>query len=81
LNDGSLHARGTVLNEGFTVRNSVEDKINKKPANITHGEGAFTGRNPPVRLVTFSSPRAWFIQWGHEVVYLPQISIIKDKNT
>ena len=57
LNDGSLHVRGAVLNEGFTVRNSVEDKINKKPANLTHGEGAFTGQEVDITIV-FSTPIA-----------------------
>jgi hypothetical protein len=57
LNDGSLAARGAVLNGGFTVRNSVEDKINKKPANITHGEGAFTGQEVDI-AITFKTPIA-----------------------
>jgi len=56
-NNGTLHTHGTVLNDGFTVRNSVEDKINKKPANITHGEGAFTGQEVDI-TITFTTPIA-----------------------
>jgi hypothetical protein len=55
--NGSLHARGVVLNEGFTVLNSVEDKINKKPANTTHGEGAVTGQEVQI-TITFTTPIA-----------------------
>lgn len=55
--DGSLHVRGTVLNDGFTVLNTVEDKINKKPANVTHGEGAVTGQEVEI-TITFTTPIA-----------------------
>jgi len=57
LNDGSLLVRGAVLSDGFTVRNSVEDKINKKPANLTHGEGAFTGQEVQI-AISFTTPIA-----------------------
>ena len=57
LNHGSLLARGAVLSDGFTVRNSVEDKINKKPANLTRGEGAFTGQEVDITIV-FTTPIA-----------------------
>lgn len=57
LNNGSLFARGAVLNDGFTVLNSVEDKINKKPANTTHGEGAVTGQEVQI-TITFTTPIA-----------------------
>jgi len=57
LNNATLRVRGTVLNNGFTVRNSVEDKINKKPANTTHGEGAVTGEEVQI-AISFTTPIA-----------------------
>src|SRR5262249_30956403 len=50
LNKATLRVSGAVLNSGFTVRNSVEDKINKKPANTTHGEGAVTGEEVQIAI-------------------------------
>jgi hypothetical protein len=56
-NNGTLHARGAILNGNFTVLNSVVNSINKKPLNTTHGEGAVTGQEVEI-AITFTTPIA-----------------------
>jgi hypothetical protein len=55
--NGTLHARGTILDNTFTVLNSVVNNINKKPLNTTHGEGAVTGQEVEI-AITFTTPIA-----------------------
>jgi hypothetical protein len=56
-NNGTLHARCTILDNNFTVLNSVVNNINKKPLNTTHGEGAVTGQEVEI-TITFTTPIA-----------------------
>jgi hypothetical protein len=56
-NNGTLHARGTILDNSFIVLNSVVNNINKKPLNTTHGEGAVTGQEVEI-TITFTTPIA-----------------------
>ena len=53
----TLLAQGVVLNNSFTVLNSVANNINKKPLNTTHGENAVTGQEVEI-TVTFTTPIA-----------------------
>jgi hypothetical protein len=55
--NGTLRARGAVLESSFTVLNSVVNNINKKPFNTTHGEGSVTGQEVEI-TITFTTPIA-----------------------
>jgi len=57
VNNATLSARGNVLDNSFTVLNSVVNGINKKPLNTTHGEGAVTGQKVEISI-TFRTPIA-----------------------
>ncbi len=56
--DGSLSFSATIVNQSFSVSNSVVNGINKHPDEKTNGEGAVTGEevlvtvnfNPPISL-------------------------------
>ncbi|HYT60525.1 MAG TPA: hypothetical protein VEL06_10155 [Haliangiales bacterium] len=56
--DGSLSFSATIVNQSFSVSNSVVNGINKHPDEKTNGEGAVTGQevlitvhfNPPIAL-------------------------------
>ena len=56
--DGSLSFSATIVNQSFSVSNSVVNGINKHPGEKTNGEGAVTGEevlitvnfNPPISL-------------------------------
>src|SRR5215470_1456317 len=54
-NDGSLSFNPTPIAAGFMVRNSVINGINKKPAQLTHGEGPATGEEVEIDI-TFNQP-------------------------
>jgi hypothetical protein len=56
-NNGTLHARGSILENSLTVLESVVNNINKKPLNLTHGEGAVTGQEVEI-AITFTTPIA-----------------------
>jgi hypothetical protein len=56
--DGSLGTLGfaaTQLSPSFAVQNTVITGINKKPNNVTHGEGAATGEEVEI-TITFDPP-------------------------
>ena len=55
--NGTLRARGTLLETSFTVLTSVENNINKKPFNTTHGEGSVTGQEVEI-TIAFTKPIA-----------------------
>ena len=55
--NGTLHAHGAILDNTFTVLNSVVNNINKKPLNTTHGEGAVSGQEVEI-TITFTTPIA-----------------------
>jgi len=55
--NGTLHAGGALLENSFTVANSVVNHINKKPFNTTHGEGSVTGQEVEI-TITFTKPIA-----------------------
>jgi len=52
---GTLRFATTLLDPNFLVKNTVVDGINKKPFNITHGEGQATGVEVEIDI-TFTNP-------------------------
>jgi hypothetical protein len=52
---GTLDFNASMLNENFTVGNSVIDGINKKPNQTTLGEGARTGQEVEIKI-NFTRP-------------------------
>jgi hypothetical protein len=52
---GTLRFRTTLLDANFSVKNTVLNGINKKPLNVTHGEGAATGEEIEI-AITFTKP-------------------------
>ena len=53
--DGGLSITTTSIAAAFTVRNTVINGINKKPNQLTHGEGAATGEEVEIDI-TFNTP-------------------------
>ena len=53
--DGSLSFSATMVNQSFSVSNSVVNGINKSPGQKTNGEGAVTGEEVLI-TVTFNPP-------------------------
>src|SRR5215470_6240715 len=53
--EGSLSFNPTPIAAAFTVRNTVINGINKKPAQLTHGEGPATGEEVEIDI-TFNQP-------------------------
>ncbi|HZI48836.1 MAG TPA: hypothetical protein VFD75_13640, partial [Pyrinomonadaceae bacterium] len=53
--DGGLSITTTSVAAAFTVRNTVINGINKKPNQLTHGEGAATGEEVEIDI-TFNTP-------------------------
>jgi hypothetical protein len=53
--DGGLRFTTTSISAAFTVRNTVINGINKKPNQLTHGEGAATGEEVEIDI-TFNTP-------------------------
>ena len=56
-NNRTLLAQGVVVNNSFTVLNSVANNINKKPLNTTHGENAVAGQEVEI-TIAFTTPIA-----------------------
>jgi len=52
---GTLRFATTLLNANFLVLNTVVNGINKKPDNITHGEGQRSGEEVEI-AITFTTP-------------------------
>lgn len=52
---GTLLFKASVLNEDFSVLNSVADGVNPKPDNVTHGEGPARGEMVQITM-TFNPP-------------------------
>src|SRR5215467_2438563 len=52
---GTLRFATTLLDPNFLVKNTVVNGINKKPFNITHGEGQTTGMEVEIDI-TFTTP-------------------------
>ena len=52
---GTLRFATTLLDPNFLVKNTVINGINKKPFNITHGEGPATGVEVEI-AITFTNP-------------------------
>jgi hypothetical protein len=52
---GSLRFSTTLLNGNFSVPTTVVNGINKKPLNLTHGEGPETGEEVEI-AITFTNP-------------------------
>ena len=57
LNGGTLLINVSLLSNSFTVDKSVVNGINKKPGNLTHGEGPMTGQEVEI-TITFTTPIA-----------------------
>jgi len=53
--EGGLSFTTTPIAAAFTVRNTVINGINKKPAQLTHGEGPATGEEVEIDI-TFNTP-------------------------
>ena len=53
--DGGLSITTTSISAAFTVRNTVINGINKKPNQLTHGEGPATGEEVEIDI-TFNTP-------------------------
>jgi len=53
--DGGLSFTTTSISAAFTVRNTVINGINKKPNQLTHGEGQATGEEVEIDI-TFNTP-------------------------
>lgn len=54
-NAGSLSFTAQVVGETFSVLNTVVDGINRKPGNVTQGEGAASGEEVEI-TITFTPP-------------------------
>jgi hypothetical protein len=53
--EGGLRLTTTLISAAFTVRNSVINGINKKPNQLTHGEGSAVGEEVEIGI-TFTAP-------------------------
>jgi hypothetical protein len=69
---GTLHFSAAVLNSNFTAQNSVVTGINKKPANVTHGEGPVTGQE--VRItIAFDPP---IVLPSDHYFFRPEVTVV-----
>jgi hypothetical protein len=69
-NDSSLLFRASEISD-FQVQNTVIDGINKFPQQLTHGEGARTGKQVELRII-FSTPL--FLPAGH-YFFRPEVGV------
>ena len=69
-NDSSLRFRASEVSD-FEVQNTVINGINKFPQQLTHGEGAATGKQVELRI-TFSTPI--FLPAGH-YFFRPEVEV------
>jgi hypothetical protein len=70
-NDGSLRFRASTVSD-FQVQNTVVNGINKSPQQLTHGEGAATGKQVEIRVI-FSTPI--FLPAGH-YFFRPEVEVV-----
>jgi hypothetical protein len=69
---GTLHFSAALLSSSFTAQNSVVAGINKKPANVTNGEGPVTGQE--VRItIAFDPP---IVLPSDHYFFRPEVSVV-----